>query len=903
MALHGTETLSGSFPKPDNNAGPVVLEPGTSGNLDVPGGDFIVSADYSRAGDHLVLTGTDGSVVVVTGWFSISDPPTLVSETGAHISPDLVARLVGPLAPGQYAQTGAPVQGSPIGRVELVEGGATATRTDGTVVTLNQNTPIFQGDVVQTTPGSKLGIVLSDKTTFALGENARMVMNEMVYDPNAAAQGSFAASLLQGAFVFVTGEIAAAQPQNFVVETPFSTIGVRGTKVAVEVETATIQCSQGAISVIQTGTGLSYNVNAGFGLTLPPIGPAQVVQMQIGTMGTAIQDLNNTVSQPLNPFTRNPDANDTGNQGGEQNGPGDTPDDATPTDAQPGESTDGAQNSSPSLTKESVFTVVFAKESVGDVVPAKDPPDEALPPLGTNPDGFGDPLDQPLDTKPKEPEDPVDNDPLPPEENNETPGLTINGTSGNDTLDGGAGNDTLNGGLGDDIAFGGAGNDTYIYKTGDGSDTIKDDSGFDVIQFTETSRTEVHDFRRVNTENDLLITFANGDQITIQDQFNGKPVERIDVNALNDADDQSINIQTGLNGSAGDDLLIGTGGVDTINGGGGKDAISGGSGDDFLNGGSGNDDFLYFRGDGNDTIDGGTDSDEVQLVGDSTINNSWNFTGATVVQQVETTQSVSLSNVERVEFTGGANIDSFNASATTLEVIFDGGAGADSFTGNAAASHAVTYENDAASGGTAGVTVDLSAGTGIDGFGNTDTFSGIRTVRGTAQADNITGNTTDDFLEGFGGNDTINGGGGNDTILGAAGTDNLTGGTGNDTFDFGTRSDGTAATSNRTISALGLDSSIDIVTDFQTGADKVRLTTSEYDLGATSILTGTNFEIIGASYDGTNATSTRFANGQGTLILDSDGRLISDTNGSAAGYTVIAEFQTTIPAAGDFTIT
>jgi len=256
-----------------------------------------------------------------------------------------------------------------------------------------------------------------------------------------------------------------------------------------------------------------------------------------------------------------------------------------------------------------------------------------------------------------------------------------------------------------------------------------------------------------------------------------------------------------------------------------------------------------------------------------------------------------------VEFTGGANIDSFNASATTLEVIFDGGAGADSFTGNAAASHAVTYENDAASGGTAGVTVDLSAGTGIDGFGNTDTFSGIRTVRGTAQADNITGNTTDDFLEGFGGNDTINGGGGNDTILGAAGTDNLTGGTGNDTFDFGTRSHGTAATSNGTISALGLDSRIDIVTDFQTGADKVRLTTSEYDLGATSILTGTNFKIIGASYDGTNATSTRFANGQGTLILDSDGRLISDTNGSAAGYTVIAEFQTTIPAAGDFTIT
>jgi hypothetical protein len=138
---------------------PLVLQAGNGDRLAVPGDDFIVGADGAR--------------VVVRDYFTMAQPPMLVSDLGTQMSPDLVATLVVPLAPGQYAQAGggtAPTaQAAPIVRVEIIEGGATATRVNGTVVNLTKNSAIFKGDVVRTSGDAKLGVVLVDKTTFALG--------------------------------------------------------------------------------------------------------------------------------------------------------------------------------------------------------------------------------------------------------------------------------------------------------------------------------------------------------------------------------------------------------------------------------------------------------------------------------------------------------------------------------------------------------------------------------------------------------------------------------------------------------------------------------------------------------------------------------------------------------------
>ncbi len=925
VASHGHDPDTGiGRPGPE----PIVLQAGTADRLNVPGGDFIVSAEYGRTGNDLIVNGTDGGRVLVRDYFTATPPPLLVSDSGARMSPDLVTTLVGPLAPGQYAQAGgvpSPNQAVLIGRVEISEGNATATHADGTVVSLVKDSSVFKGDVVRTSADAKLGIVLVDKTTFALGENARMVMNEMVYDPAAAAQGSFFGTLLQGSFVFVTGEIAKAKPENFVVDTPFAVIGVRGTKVGVVVESNTVQVSQGSVGVNHKLTGLSYTVDAGFGVSLPPSGVPQIVPMSLTTLGAAIESLDINVSQPMTPFSRNPNGNSNSPNNSPEGAPGNPGDnprpdrnpDGDPAPA-PGPGRDGANSQTggeaglapPGIAKDSAF-LADGKPDPKDFGPT-DPLAPSEFGAFSGPENFEPP--------PPPPPPPTNNgDNLPPLGTNLPPDEIINGTSGNDTLVGGAGNDRITGGLGDDTLFGGLGNDTYVFQTGDGIDSITDTGGFDRIEFTETATNDVDDIART-AGGDLTFTFELGEQITIVGQYTGNRVEQIQVDALKDIDDETITLQVGLNGGATNDLLIGTSAAETISGFDGNDTIRGGLGNDTLNGGNGNDDFLWRLGDGNDVIEGGTGNDKLDFRGNSVAANTWTVTDISTrvdVQQTTTGDVLDLGDVEEVEFRGGSGVDTLTATSTTINIKaygragndsfvggsgndeFSGGAGADALNGGAGNDVAV-YDKDALNGGSAGVTVNLGSGTATDGFGNADTLTSIESVRATNQVDTLTGSAGNNVIQGLGGNDIIDGGGGNDTLVGGKGADSLTGGLGADTFDFSLRSDGAATALNGTVTGLGL--SVDIVTDFATGTDSVKLLQNEYDLGGATISGGVNFEVIGTSYDGTNGTSSRYAAGQGTLILDSDGRLISDLNGSAAGYTVVAEFQGTVPAPGDFTI-
>ena len=78
---------------------------------------------------------------------------------------------------------------------------------------------------------SALGISFIDGTAFSLGPNARMVLNDMVYDPNGSSNSSLL-SLVQGTISFVAGE--TAKNGNMKIDTPVATMGIRGTAVVVE---------------------------------------------------------------------------------------------------------------------------------------------------------------------------------------------------------------------------------------------------------------------------------------------------------------------------------------------------------------------------------------------------------------------------------------------------------------------------------------------------------------------------------------------------------------------------------------------------------------------------------------------------------------------------------------------
>ncbi len=221
----------------DQDASQKVLQAVDGGQLTVPGESWLLKADFTPQGGDLLLTGHDGAQVLIRDFFNLDNPPDLLTDAGAMIPADLASKLAGPVAPGQLAL----VDGNPfselaqaaesIGRVEATDGLVEAVRIDGTKVTLVKGDDVFQGDTLITGKGAAIGITFVDDTTFSLGEEGRMVIDEMVYDAETQ-EGQFSANLVQGVFSFVSGNIAKTSPDGMTVSTPVATIGIRGTMVA-----------------------------------------------------------------------------------------------------------------------------------------------------------------------------------------------------------------------------------------------------------------------------------------------------------------------------------------------------------------------------------------------------------------------------------------------------------------------------------------------------------------------------------------------------------------------------------------------------------------------------------------------------------------------------------------------
>jgi VCBS repeat-containing protein len=190
---------------------------------------LLFTGDFKRSGSDLVID-KDDRHVVINDYFKGEKRATLASPDGASLSGDLVNALIGEV---QVAQAGATTSANTvIGKVSKLAGVANVVR-NGVSVQLNVGDNVEKGDVVQTGSGSSLGIVFIDGTVFGLAASARMVLNEMVYDPNGSSNSSLL-SLVQGTITFVAGETAKRGDMR--VETPAATMGIRGTAVLAEID-------------------------------------------------------------------------------------------------------------------------------------------------------------------------------------------------------------------------------------------------------------------------------------------------------------------------------------------------------------------------------------------------------------------------------------------------------------------------------------------------------------------------------------------------------------------------------------------------------------------------------------------------------------------------------------------
>ena len=87
-------------------------------------------------------------------------------------------------------------------------------------------------------------------------------------------------------------------------------------------------------------------------------------------------------------------------------------------------------------------------------------------------------------------------------------------TSGDDHVRGFSGNDTIIGGTGNDLLSGQHGDDTFIFRVGDGDDTVSDGgNGTDILVFEGRNLADV---TATQSGNDLILSFGNGDSVTIQ---------------------------------------------------------------------------------------------------------------------------------------------------------------------------------------------------------------------------------------------------------------------------------------------------------------------------------------------------------------------------------------------------
>jgi VCBS repeat-containing protein len=252
-------TPSESFEAHDNVAS-IFAEPDAA-SITIPDAHLLFTADFKRKGSDLVLTGDDGHKILVADYFRHEKQPDLVSPEGALLSASLVELLAGAAAQ------------QPIGRVETVSGSATVTR-NGVAVDLNVGDLVFQGDVVQTRSDSTLGIGFADGSAFSLKENARMALNEFVYDPNSTANSALI-NLVQGTVSFIAAQVA--KTGNMRVDTPTATLGIRGTFVTLsvssidgntvaslgtETDSATGQQFSGAFTLTNRITGNAVNVSS-----------------------------------------------------------------------------------------------------------------------------------------------------------------------------------------------------------------------------------------------------------------------------------------------------------------------------------------------------------------------------------------------------------------------------------------------------------------------------------------------------------------------------------------------------------------------------------------------------------------------------------------------------------------
>jgi hypothetical protein len=94
---------------------------------------------------------------------------------------------------------------------------------------------LLEGDTLITGRNASMGVIFRDDTLLSLGPGSRVTIDKFVFDP-AQDQLDFLTKVNKGTVQFISGQIAKLKPGGMAVETPLSTIGIRGTRFLIKVD-------------------------------------------------------------------------------------------------------------------------------------------------------------------------------------------------------------------------------------------------------------------------------------------------------------------------------------------------------------------------------------------------------------------------------------------------------------------------------------------------------------------------------------------------------------------------------------------------------------------------------------------------------------------------------------------
>jgi hypothetical protein len=163
----------------------------------------------------------------------------------------------------------------PAGVVAAVEETVQAIAADGATRDLTLESPVFVGDAIVTGPTGAARISLQDGTVLTLQAQSRLEIKDFAFkgQPNGAMR--LAVSFVSGVCRLLSGQIVKNNPDRYVVDSPYATIGIRGTEIGTRIR------GDAQLVALLSGTPISVTGKDGRSQTIPQpdygvdVGPGQ----------------------------------------------------------------------------------------------------------------------------------------------------------------------------------------------------------------------------------------------------------------------------------------------------------------------------------------------------------------------------------------------------------------------------------------------------------------------------------------------------------------------------------------------------------------------------------------------------------------------------------------------------